>query len=348
MILTFPHMGSLGMILEDLFRGLGMEVVPPPPISKDTIAHGTTLAPEGSCLPFKIILGNFMEAVDSGADTIVMLGGTGPCRFGYFSYLIEMILRDHGYRFKMIILDPEQLFPGVRDLFGGFGRSLHSTLKQVYLAWTKLKALDSLHQNYLSVQPYLAFTSGTFYQESVTSIINSRSPVETASCLKTGLDVLNRCRPTPDSRRPRVGLIGDIYTLLEPMANYQIETELGRLGLELEKSIYLSSWLVNNISPIGRRRHGYFLRCEAGPYLEEAVGGHGLDTVAWAVRFARKGMAGVIHVLPLTCMPEIVAESILPRISRDYNVPVISLSVDEHFSPSGFRLRLEAFADMVN
>jgi predicted nucleotide-binding protein (sugar kinase/HSP70/actin superfamily) len=34
------------------------------------------------CLPFKVILENFIEALQMGADTIVKVGSGPPCRLG--------------------------------------------------------------------------------------------------------------------------------------------------------------------------------------------------------------------------------------------------------------------------
>jgi len=85
----------------------------------------------------------------------------------------------------------------------------------------------------------------------------------------------------------------------------------------------------------------------AKPYLAHFVGGHGQETVGSTVKFARKGFDGIIQLLPLTCMPEIVAAGILPRIQEAYNVPVMTLTVDEHTGRAGIQTRLEAFVDLL-
>jgi predicted nucleotide-binding protein (sugar kinase/HSP70/actin superfamily) len=51
--------------------------------------------------------------------------------------------------------------------------------------------------------------------------------------------------------------------------------------------------------------------------------------------------------MPFGCMPEIVAESILPRIYEDYGVPVMTLMVDEMTGEAGYFTRLEAFVDLL-
>ena len=77
------------------------------------------------------------------------------------------------------------------------------------------------------------------------------------------------------------------------------------------------------------------------------IGGHAQETVGNSVLYAKKGYDGIIQVYPLTCMPEIVAESILPSVERDFEVPVLTLILDEMTGEEGFVTRLEAFADLI-
>ena len=62
---------------------------------------------------------------------------------------------------------------------------------------------------------------------------------------------------------------------------------------------------------------------------------------------AQAGFDGVVEVLPFTCEPEITALNILPRVSQDYNIPVISFIYDEQSGKAGMHTRLEAFVDLL-
>ena len=46
-------------------------------------------------------------------------------------------------------------------------------------------------------------------------------------------------------------------------------------------------------------------------------------------------------------MPEIVADSILPQIRKDFNIPVMTLIVDEMTGEAGYMTRIDAFVDML-
>ena len=147
----------------------------------------------------------------------------------------------------------------------------------------------------------------------------------------------------------KIGIIGEIYTMLEPYSSVEVEKELGNLGARVDRSIYLSGWVgqhvFRGIAQGYKPLKSYFRL--AKPYLNHFVGGHGIETVGAAVQFAQEGYDGIVQLLPLGCMPEIVASSILPRIHEDYKIPIMALTVDEHTGRAGIQTRLEAFVDLL-
>jgi len=87
---------------EALFEALGIDVVLPPPPTKRTMSLGSLYSPEFACLPLKVNIGNYLEALEKGADTIVMVGGIGPCRLGLYGEIQRQILEGLRCDFKMI------------------------------------------------------------------------------------------------------------------------------------------------------------------------------------------------------------------------------------------------------
>jgi hypothetical protein len=80
MRITYGHMGTTALVFDDLLGNLGHEVIPPVKPSSKTLSLGTQHAPEFACIPFKIVLGTYLEVINQGVDTIVSGGGLGPCR----------------------------------------------------------------------------------------------------------------------------------------------------------------------------------------------------------------------------------------------------------------------------
>ena len=47
---------------------------------------------------------------------------------------------------------------------------------------------------------------------------------------------------------PKVYLLGEFFVLLDPYTNKEIEKTLGDLGVEVERQIFFSDWLEQNLT----------------------------------------------------------------------------------------------------
>ncbi len=353
MRITVPHMGYMGIALEALLTEFGHEVVLPPPCSKKTLTLGALYSPETVCLPLKMNVGNFLEAVELGADVIVMAGGVGPCRFGYYGEVQKEILRDLGKSVEMLILEPpSEDFPSfARNLFRlAKPRGLRGLLRGMVLAWSKLKACEELLSLSFYVRPRSCHKKEVtaLVEEGFSSLLKQREKRNIQDVVARTRGELFK-RVTDTAERPlRIGIVGEIYTVVEDSVNLELETRLGDLGVEVTRTISLVHWVEDHLI---KKMLGLYtdkaLRDDAQGYLRGFVGGHGLESVALTVRLAKQGYDGVIHLYPLTCMPEIVAQSVISAVSKDYGIPVLTLIVDEHTGSSGYQTRLEAFVDLL-
>lgn len=355
MKITFPHMGNIAISLGGLLTTLGLEVIPPPPITKRTMELGTKHSPESICLPFKVNIGNYIEAIELGADTIIMAGGVGPCRFGYYAYVQHDILKDLGYEVSLWVLEPS-----------GFGKEfrkniletpvLRSTskwelLRQIHLAARKAYVLDDIETKVLQLRSRERNQGDCdrVLAQCKEDIFRVRNLADLKVFRHEAICQLHQVPLQINRETVRVGLVGEIYMLLEPNANLNIEKKLGSLGAEVHRTMFMGEWLKHHVLHdwAAGRRHKRIVKA-AAPYLEYRVGGHGLESVGTSALYAQQGrMDGLIHVLPLTCMPEIVAQSILPAVSKDWGLPIMSLVLDEHSGEAGIQTRLEAFVDML-
>ncbi|HHV71297.1 MAG TPA: CoA protein activase [Clostridia bacterium] len=349
MYVGFPHMGNAHIGIRGLFKALGILTIDLPPVNRLTVELGAKYSPECSCLPFKTVLGNYIQALEKGADCLIMLGGCGPCRFGYFGNLQEKILRDLGYDFKMIILEPLDWRQTLRQLQETFSPvSWKQLIYASRLAWGKTVAADTIESFshfYRARQSRPGIITG-IYQRGLEKIDKAYDLASLRTIVKE-VEGEMKAAVLPFEPEIKIALIGDIYTLIEPYVNYQTDLKLGEKGVQVERSIYSSRWLKENFIPWEKKKKRRKMLRDAKGYLKNMVGGHGLDTIANAVRYSREGFDGIIQILPMTCMPEIVAESILPRVAEDYQIPIMSLAVDEHSSDTGLQTRLEAFIDLI-
>ena len=79
----------------------------------------------------------------------------------------------------------------------------------------------------------------------------------------------------------------------------------------------------------------------------QIIGGECIETIGDCVYAAKHGIDGVIHLSPFSCMPEIVAQNILPKLSKAENLPILSLDLDEQTGKAGYITRIEAFVDLI-
>ncbi len=98
-------MGTIYIVVASLIRSLGGEVIIPPQTSKKTLSIGTKYSPESICLPYKLLLGNYIEAIEHGAEAVIMISSPGICRLGEYSKTIRNALEDLDYKIKYIDLD---------------------------------------------------------------------------------------------------------------------------------------------------------------------------------------------------------------------------------------------------
>lgn len=353
MKITFPHMGNLSIVARVLFESIGQTVIVPPPITKRTLQIGSKYSPEGACLPFKINLGNFIESAELGADTIVLTGGCGPCRFGYYGEVHREILRDLGYNFEMVVLEVNE--KGLRDFnekvkFLANGASYLEIAKALRLAWHKAKALDTLEEAVQQVRACEALigTCDKLFSSACKRIDEAKNILEINAIMET---FLSKIRSTDRSLRRdiiRIAIVGEIYTILEPFASLNMEKHLGKMGVQTIRSLYLSQWANDHMfKGLLRARSSKKAIAKAVPFLSDFVGGHAMETVGSAILFSECDYDGVIQVAPLTCMPEIVAQSIIPYYASKHHLPFMTIYVDEQSGEAGLITRLEAFCDLV-
>ncbi len=352
MRVTFPHMGNLWLGLKTALQELGHEVIVPPKPSKRTLTLGSQRSPEFACLPLKINLGCFLEALEAGADTIIMAGGVGPCRFGYYGAVQKRILEDLGYNVRFIIFDPPQgrwreFLNDLRRV--GNGKPLYKIFSALLFGIRKLEIMDYLEKIGHKIKAREVNKGETTHilEKTLHKLDDASSYREIRRIRKEALEeLLSVQRKKIDPLR--VAITGEIFVVLEPFVNMDVENELGKMDVEVERALYITDWVKEHLIPSiqGIRKH-HLLEKMSKPYLGHFVGGDGQLSVASAVIYAKRKFHGMVHLMPFTCMPEIIAQSILPRVSKDLSFPVLTLVFDEHTGKAGVLTRLEAFVDLL-
>lgn len=352
MKLTVPHMGLLANAYTNVLREHGVDMHPPPKPTIKTLNLGVRYSPEYACLPFKINLGNMIEALEQGVDSILMPGGYGPCRFGYYSVIQEHILRRLGYNFNMTRTDnPDSLADMIKTI-----RSISNIKSKrdgylvFYLILMRMAAFDKIESLYFRIKPREINHGETdrAYTECVKIIEESKGYLKLLKAFNQANSIMKDVKIDRKCRPLKIGILGEIFVIIEPFANMDVERKLARMGVEVVRGVWLSDWLNDRFRFKPFRPHQNRLSCKwACPYLKYPSGGESIETVGKTLKFYKEKIDGVIHIMPFTCMPELVASTILQRISNDLNYPILSLTFDEHVSEANLQTRLEAFVDLL-
>jgi predicted nucleotide-binding protein (sugar kinase/HSP70/actin superfamily) len=349
-----PHCGNAHIIAEALVQKLGngeSELIIPPPTSQRTLDLGVKYSPVEACLPFKLTLGNLIEACELGADTLIHARGTGVCRLGYYVKGHEQIIRDLGYDAHFLTLDVSQhRFRSIMRLMKDLTNDIPwpKVISALHFAMEKLFALDKMEKVVHKVRA-VELEKGRanqVYREAAKSIGEARTVREVKNATREYIKKLDKVPKDPTADPVKVSIVGEVFVVLDPFANMDIEMELGKLGVEVERTMSLSRWvkyrLFLNYLGVNEWKD---VHEAAMPYLKRNVGGDGWESVGEKVVYARNGYDGVVHLAPFTCMPEIVAQNIMPSTKED--IPVLTVLYDEQMARPGMITRLEAFVDLL-
>ncbi len=351
MKVSFPRMGYSYLAFRWLMEEIGLEAVVPPEPNNETLDLGVRYSPEFACIPFKVLMGTYLQAAEMGAEMIITSGGCGPCRAGYYWVMHQKLLNEIGYNVKVIGFEEPQNnyfdFIHKLNLVRKAGKtSITHFWRSVKTGWEKIKALDDCEIMSYKVRPFeiKRGDTGKALQQGLDLIDQANDVPQVEKARQEALQILQEV-PQDKEREPlKVGIIGEIYVLIEPSINHYMLKMLGEMGVQADRSIYLSSYTRENILTEGEQD----VRAAARPFLNEScIGGHGTNSIGETVLYARHGYDGVIQLAPFSCIPEIVARSILPVVSREMDIPVLTFFLDEQTSKAGVETRLEAFIDLL-
>ncbi len=356
MKIAFPHMGKLYIALGTAIEILGGEVVVPPYNNKRTLELGSLNSPEAVCFPYKLVLGNYMEAIENGAEAVLMIDSPGICRLGQYSTSLRTTLTDLGYDVKFINFD---LYKGkLKELYIKFKEATGNAnpitlIRAINMALLKIKILDDVDR-VLAYYRARELKEGDADKRYFRGLGEIEAALGYKEALKAKNNTIKYIKSTPIDKNKEIvtiDLVGEVYVVLDQFSNLDIEKELGRLGVHVNRQINLSDWVQASIMPSVLRfgkTHEEKARSSARSFLKRDVGGDAIESIGDVALAGKHHSAdGVVHLLPFTCMPEIVAQNILPNVRCKEDIPVLSLVLDEHMGRAGYITRLEAFVDLL-
>lgn len=363
MKVTFPNIGNVYIPVKVLLDEFGFDYVIPPQNNKKALELGTKLTPEMCCLPLKITIGNLIQGYEKGADTIFMLGGCGPCRFGYYCEMQWEILNDAGYTMDHIVLDVSDrksikdfvtklgIYKSGIDIFKVFNLfDTYNLIRVIKYIADISKLVDELEKKSFKIRPRELDKGSTdvVLKRFHSNVANTKGAVKIKELVINTMKELDNIKLKENFVPLKIGIVGEIYTTIDSYTSFYIQEKLGAMGIEVDRSVTISDWIIEHMIKKALKLPRDLRYVEAAkPYLKTMIGGHAQETIGNTILYSQSKYDGVIQIYPLTCMPEIVASSILPVIEKDYDIPILTLIIDEMTGEAGYMTRIEAFTDML-
>ena len=345
MKLAFPIIGDYDIPSKYLFsKILNVDILDIPKITSKTIELGSKHSPDFLCTPFKYTLGTYIECLDKGADVLIQMGG--GCRYGYYYELQEQILKDLGYNFKYYNL----VSMGYTDI-----KKIYSILKSIDPKISKFKAIyytlitvkmvkymdiidDYVRQNSAYSNKKDEFKRLVF--EIHSSFLKTKGLIDLNKKYRYYKKRLKKIDIDKPKNNIKIGIIGELYTLMEPVANYNIEDMLINNKVEVKRFTNVTYLLFQK-----HRKSKKYLKSLKN--IKYKMGADAMDNIYYTKYLIDNSYDGIIHIKSSFCTPEIGSMGIINKMCEEANMPVIFLSMDTNTSKVGLETRIEAFLDMI-
>ncbi len=381
-----PPMTDQAYAVAAAFRACGVDSEVLSESDDETLAIGRQLTSGKECYPCILTTGDMVKRVrrsdfDPEKSAFFMPSGTGPCRYGQYHRFHRLILDRLGYE-EVPIYAPDQSEVFYKELGmvnGDFPRLgwqglvavdlLEKLVRQFRPYETEPGASDRAYKDGLKAICRTVETRGDL----VKILKEIRASFETIPVKDLG-------------SKPVVGIVGEIYTRANRFANEDAILRIEALGGEVwmppvaewvlyinyiakERSLrkrQLKTWLKNVWTDRVQRRyeHEYSAIFEgmlrylweppteevlenARPYLHPCFRGESVLSIGKSVDYIRRKTAGIVSIMPFTCMPGTIVSAILKRCKEENNnIPYLNLSYDGQ-AETNTMTRLEAFMYQV-
>ena len=269
---------------------------------------------------------------------------SGSCRLRYYAAIEDKALAEAGHKVDFIIFN--QSYKDIYSKIKEISQASNWTIfKAVCIFLKKLRMIERLEKKAQYIRPREKIRGEIdevlkwSFQE-----LDEKHNLKAISVLEK--EIYQKIREIEIDRNkkvPRVGIIGEIFTVTDNMVNFDIEKKLGEEGIEVHREMNISYYLKKILFPC----KDWIMQRKIMPYLKSTVGGNGRDAIYEMLGYGEKNFDGIVHLLPFGCMPETTVRPILEKLHKQTGMPFLSLSLDEQVAEAGIATRIEAFVDVV-
>jgi predicted nucleotide-binding protein (sugar kinase/HSP70/actin superfamily) len=247
--LYIPYMGDCAYGVAACFRAYGQPAEVMPLADEAALLQGRHFTSGKECLPCAITSGDMLKVIrsknfDPAKTAFFMPAASGPCRFGMYSCLHRLILKYAGAE-GIPVIAPNQDSSFYRDFTKGIGSSPTKFMKDV---WIAVVGIDLLHKVILRVRPFAEdpHQAQKVYDRAVrhwTDAVEERFSFSIMRRLMESIaEDFSEIKIDGSLRKPRIGVVGEIYVRSHPFANSNLIARLKALGAVCDLAS-LAEWI---------------------------------------------------------------------------------------------------------
>jgi predicted nucleotide-binding protein (sugar kinase/HSP70/actin superfamily) len=288
-----------------------------------------------------------------------MVGSGPPCRLGLYDLVQKVILEDMGLHYRWLTIPPRLTWQAIWKNYEET-KELKKELSAknillfpygLWMGWKKMMACEALEQLAMKVRP-MEIKKGETQKRlkiALSWVDEAKTPRALEEAVRKAKALLQEMEQD-HSRIPfKVAVVGELYTVMDPHINRGVEQKLGELGVEVTRTSWFSTHILRSLrknkADRASERIRFFEASKA--YLGYDVGAECNVSIGEAILRSKEGYDGVVHLMPFACMPETTASGILAKVGKDWDIPILTLILDEQEIEGRIQTLLEAFVEML-
>ncbi len=382
-VVYLPHMSDHAYTVAAAMKRFGVDASVLPPPDRESMAMGLGLCRGRECLPCFLCTGDMLRkcrepGFDPTTAVFFMPKGPGPCRFGQYNVLQKEILAGEGFP-DVEIVSPTT--DDSYALFGDDPTGLRKLAWQAIVSVDLLTRVLHEHRPYEVVAGSAEAAYRASLDDLVAAVEagGGEAVVEALTRTAERFSALEIDRLV---ERPLVAVLGELYLMLNRQSNSDIVRAVEEAGGEVLQGtfmdwLYFVDWRRKSLSWRFGEYRDFLGACVSDWYqhrverkfseplrsvlrhpaeapvasaveriegfYEPLLGTEAVLTMARSLDLGRHGLAGVINVLPFSCMPGTVVSCMAPRVREEMNgIPWLDVAFDGQ-EETNLNTRLEAF-----
>lgn len=298
------------------FTDLGIEIILSDRTTKKTLSNGASLVVTETCMPVKVFIGHVLNLLDKGVDKIFVpsFQSIAPKIYncskirGLPDLVRNVVKRD----FTIIDATLDK-----SEKNRGFYEFLKETVKHFGITDEKIikkasKAGWKVYNNFR-----IMTASGMDYKQAMNYALQGK------------VFISEIAKEYPIS----IALVSHAYNIYDEKISMKIFDKLREMDVKVYSALQLTKEQMDEgINTLGQTTYW------ANEHEMTGCAGHYLKD---------NKIDGIITLTAFGCGPDSLMVERITRKSKQFNKPLLNLTIDEHTGEAGFITRLEAFVDML-